>query len=74
LFKPLHKYLFQILDKIPNDGTLNQDACVKRAQEKALHAEKVYSFDLSAATDRLPIRLQSQILDSITGIPGIGPI
>jgi hypothetical protein len=29
--------------------------------------EKVFSFDLSAATDRLPILLQSFILNSVFG-------
>jgi len=34
--------------------------------------KKVYSFDLSAATDRLPIALQAVILEKVTGIKDIG--
>jgi hypothetical protein len=49
------------------DGTFNQDACVMRLQ-KLLGASDfrcAYSFDLSAATDRLPISLQITLLNYI---------
>jgi len=72
LLYPLHKYLFEIIRQIPNDGTFDQEASVRRSIQKALKVEKVYSFDLSAATDRLPISLQSHVLDTITGIKGLG--
>jgi hypothetical protein len=73
LLAPLHKALFSILREIPNDGTFDQDACVNRLRKKidARSCKNVYSFDLSAATDRLPITLQSQILDTLIG-PGVG--
>jgi len=70
----LHKYLFSILKQIPNDGTFNQEASVLRLKDKirAADMKKVYSFDLSAATDRLPIALQGVILEKVTGVIGIG--
>jgi len=52
--------LFDILSNIPTDGTFDQLKPVQKLMEKG-HKE-FYSFDLSAATDRLPIDLQVQIL------------
>jgi hypothetical protein len=65
LLKPLHKSLFSLLRKIPNDGTFDQDASVRRSSEKAKISGCAYSFDLSSATDRLPIIYQSALLDRI---------
>lgn len=60
--KPLHQYLFRILRDIPNDGTFDQEACLERV---ALSATRSWSFDLSAATDRLPIFIQAQLLNYV---------
>jgi len=65
LLKPLHLALFDLLKSIPNDGTFDQDASVQRSKEKAEKSQCAYSFDLSSATDRLPIIFQSAILDRI---------
>jgi hypothetical protein len=64
---PLHDLLFALLKAIPNDGTFDQDASIRRSQVKALEAGKAFSFDLTAATDRLPAALTAFILQSITG-------
>jgi hypothetical protein len=72
---PLHKELFNLLKIIPNDGTLDQDLSVNRSKEKSLKAGKAFSFDLTAATDRLPVSIQSLILDRIfDSYPGIGEL
>lgn len=56
--RPLHKYLFSLLRQHSMDGTFDQLAPLNKAWgHKAL-----YSLDLSAATDRLPIRLQESLL------------
>nr|UPW42072.1 MAG: putative RNA dependent RNA polymerase [Yunnan mito-like virus 45] len=68
VLKPLHLGLFDLLKSIPNDGTFNQDASVQRSKEKAEKSQCAYSFDLSSATDRLPIIYQSAILDRILPI------
>lgn len=60
--RPLHNLLFEILKGIPNDGTFDQDASVKRSMEKAEKAGKAFSFDLTAATDRVPVALSESIL------------
>jgi hypothetical protein len=65
VLKPLHTWLFDLFKSLPNDGTHNQDAAFIRAQEKAVRYNQAYCYDLSAATDRLPIKLQVSILDSL---------
>lgn len=65
LLKPLHEGLFDLVRAIPNDGTFNQEESVHRSAKKSSISGCAYSFDLSSATDRLPILLQSAILDRI---------
>jgi len=60
---PLHKNLFNILKQIPSDGTFDQLKPVKRLIDKGL--KELYSYDLSAATDRLPIDLQVDLLSAL---------
>jgi len=65
--QPIHKYLFDFLKTIPNDATFDQEAAVRRCFSKVKEAKKSYGFDLSAATDRLPISLQVSVLSSLIG-------
>lgn len=62
--KPLHNYLFSFLKSLPNDGTFDQLLSVKRCMEKSSVANCSFGYDLSAATDRLPISLQVSVLSS----------
>jgi len=55
------------LSSFPNDSTFNQDAAFKRAVSKAEKFGHSYGFDLSAATDRLPVILQIKLLSGIIG-------
>lgn len=74
---PLHAYLFKILKLISNDGTHDQSAAVRRAIIKARQPQVrgiVNSFDLSAATDRLPVILQRSLLEYLVKVPGIGKV
>lgn len=71
VMKPLHLGLFKILNNLPNDGTFDQDASVTRCSIKAAAAGKAYSFDLSAATDRLPVDLTGSIIESLFKIDGL---
>jgi hypothetical protein len=65
---PLHKALFAVLRVIPQDGTFNQLKPVKRLigemKEKGL--VNLWSYDLSAATDRIPVVLQELTLVGLT--------
>lgn len=56
----MHKELFNILSRIPSDGTFDQIKPLKRLLDQGF--KKLYSFDLSAATDRLPVDIQVDIL------------
>jgi hypothetical protein len=58
---PLHRNLFNCLKRIKMDGTFNQ---LKPLKEIPFGKVPLFSFDLSAATDRLPIELQKIILSS----------
>jgi len=60
LLKPLHSYLFSLLKQQSDiDGTFNQGKPLTRIP---FGVAPLYSFDLSAATDRLPVSLQEAIL------------
>jgi hypothetical protein len=74
LLYPLHRWVFdRILKKIWNDATFDQGEGVRKIQDAIGKGfTKVYSFDLSAATDRLPIAIQSALLDWVK--PGIGAL
>jgi hypothetical protein len=65
LLKPLHDYLFHLFRKFPNDGTHNQEAAFQLAQNLADKYNACYGFDLSSATDRLPIGSQIIIINSL---------
>jgi hypothetical protein len=68
VMEPLHKVLFSILRNFKTDGTFNQvspvESLISRMQIQGVKVPKTtfYSLDLSSATDRLPITLQSPIV------------
>lgn len=63
--RPVHDAIFNILRRLPTDGTFDQRAVVDRLL--ATKEPSFSSFDLSAATDRLPLELQGQVLSTIFG-------
>ena len=69
VLRPLHDSIFRVLRKIPQDGTFNQERPLKELLNRCVSGERIASFDLSAATDRLPAALQVQILN-LFGVPG----
>jgi len=64
-FHGLHDSLFKALKAIPYDGTFDQISALDKVIAKKAHNHKLSGFDLSAATDRLPINLQVDILNSL---------
>lgn len=66
LLKPLHDWAFSILRRIPMDGTFDQIAPLRFVDWSTTH----YSFDLSAATDRIPVQLAERLLSSMIGEEG----
>jgi len=68
---PLHDELFRILRLIPQDGTFNQTGPLDLLKARLSSSSEVYSLDLSAATDRLPRKLQRDIISLLLGNPKI---
>jgi hypothetical protein len=64
MLTPVHKYIFSLLRLLPSDATFDQLGSVKRFtdQLKDRGTKNVYSLDLTAATDRLPLSLQTILL------------
>lgn len=58
VLRGLHRYLFKLLDKIPQDCTKDQG----KFRSLLKDAEYFYSVDLTAATDRFPIQVISKVL------------
>lgn len=64
MLRPLHDLIYRFLGEIPEDGTKDQLGPVRSILEKR-SGSKFYSLDLSAATDRLPVHLQEDILEAL---------
>jgi len=62
---PLHELIFHILRHYKTDGTFDQ---MRPIHNLLSHSNELYSLDLSAATDRLPISLQQKLLEEFTSI------
>lgn len=71
LFYPLHKFIQDLLRRLDTDATFDQvgklEAKLREMQEK-WNKPKAFSFDLSSATDRLPVLLQVYILAPLLGL------
>jgi len=67
VLRSLHLYLFDVLRRIPQDGTFDQMAPIGPLLDFARLGYPSFSFDLSNATDRLPVALQEQILRILSG-------
>jgi hypothetical protein len=68
LFRPIHDVLFKALRLIPQDGTFDQWGPIKAWVLPRLQlGSSSFSFDLSAATDRLPKAFQTQVLTILFG-------
>jgi len=67
--KPLHTAIQRILKQIPTDATFNQLGRVEAFNTYLLEHKitEVYSYDLTAATDRLPVQLQEIIVALLFG-------
>jgi hypothetical protein len=68
--KPLHNSILKILSKLDEDGTFDQHGPLNKLIEKVPRGTMFHSFDLSAATDRLPLDIQRDILNIL--LPNLG--
>jgi len=66
--RPLHNWAFDILRQIPQDGTFDHRAKAKEVGNRLKETgNPAYSLDLTAATDRFPVRIQESILSFVFG-------
>jgi hypothetical protein len=82
LLKPLHDAIFRLLQVIPADGTFDQAKPLDRLLERQRKLRQgrmtsavkkttsLFSFDLSSATDRLPVIFQRWLLEPVITIAG----
>jgi hypothetical protein len=61
---PLHDYLFKVLATLPGDATFNQNAAVTRL---TAFGPKFFCYDLTAATDVIPVQVYSRLLQTFVG-------
>lgn len=66
VLKPIHNYLMNLLKRMPNDGTFSHSALAERVKAFTFH-HSLYCYDLTAATDRLPLFIQKEILRPLLG-------
>lgn len=60
---PIHKAIFSFIGTLSTDGTFDQHKpLIALINSQKDSGRRFYSFDLSAATDRLPVALQEQVL------------
>lgn len=72
LLRPIHDLLFRCLALISQDGTKDQERPLRELLTKT-RGRVLWSLDLSAATDRLPISLQEGLVSAFIR-HGLGPI
>lgn len=63
---PLHKWLFSILRAIPMDATFDQEGSVS-SFHREFKGSDFFSYDLSAATDNIPVLVTERILSYALG-------
>jgi hypothetical protein len=66
LLEPWARSLYRALRKIPQDCTYDQEAGARRVMWWIKEGKKVYSFDLSSATDRFPLGLTRTVLKGLS--------
>lgn len=64
VLKPIHKSLSSLLRDLPRDCTFNQNNFKPLVSK--MGGKRIYSIDLKAATDRMPLNLQAYVLAALT--------
>lgn len=63
LLQPIHHWLMAVLRGLPTDGTFNQSAPLLRL----VNRKKYFCYDLTAATDRMPLKVLFHTMASMLG-------
>lgn len=65
VLKPLHDWMFDILQMLPQDATFDQEGRVREFAQRGY--SHVYSYDLKSATDLIPLALYRALFNEIFG-------
>jgi len=63
--RPLGDYLYSLLKELPWDCTYNQADGALFAQSALRERKTIYAYDLSNATDKLPLDIQTNLIRSL---------
>lgn len=64
--RPIHDSLMAILQRLETDGTYDQESAFKRILDKS-KGHRTWCFDLSGASDRIPVKVQAIMMTSLFG-------
>jgi hypothetical protein len=67
LLQPFHKELYKLLYTIKQDGTKSHSDAAQVVKTWTCQGLRLWSFDLTAATDRLPMDLQHAVVAGLKG-------
>jgi hypothetical protein len=65
VLKPVHEWMFGVLNLLPTDATFDQEGAVKGFAQKGF--KEIYSLDLKSATDTIPMGLYIKLFEPIFG-------
>jgi hypothetical protein len=65
--RPLHKWAYRFLSKFDTDGTSSHNRVAQIVCDNTAKGNDSFCFDLTAATDRFPIFLQTEFLEATVG-------
>jgi len=65
--RPLHKWAYRFLSKFDTDGTSSHNRVSQIVRDNTAKGNDSFCFDLTAATDRFPIFLQTEFLEATVG-------
>jgi len=66
VLKPLHLWLFEICRYLPQDSTFDQEGSLSKFVQRTDMTE-YFSYDLSSATDLIPVQIYQSILSPLIG-------
>lgn len=65
VLSPLHEALFGALRALPMDATFHQGGGAQKVQQWTEENRRLWSYDLSSATDRFPVLFQAFLLEHL---------
>ena len=66
VLRPLHLWLFDVCKHLPQDSTFDQEGSLARFVQRG-DIKEYFSYDLSAATDMIPVGMYKAVLSPLIG-------